>query len=104
MGFDIRDILEVNDKEFSVTLSMYLEVYWEDLALTGQHFCEKEPCHVPVDTDMLSRIWLPDIYIYSLKSIKVLNVLNRFEGKNWNTFINFVCLTVTYTVKINKRT
>ena len=89
MEFDIIDVLEVNDKDFSITLSMYLVLEWEDSRLIGQRLCSKEPCHVPVDTDMLSRIWLPDIYIYSLKTIKVLNVLNRFEGKNWNNFINF---------------
>ena len=80
MEFMVMDILEVNDKDFSVTVGMYIGVSWEDLPITEQIFCEKEPCYEPLNTEILSRIWQPDLYIYNLKTFNVLKVLNRFEG------------------------
>ena len=81
VDFDIIDILDVDDKEFSITLSMYLGVYWKDPQLTGPYYCSKENDFTPVDLDMLPLIWVPDLYIYHLKSIKVLNVLREFAGR-----------------------
>ena len=81
MEFVVMDIVEVNDKDFSVTVSMYLGLCWEDYQLTKNIVCENKPCHVPIDTEVLSKIWHPDVYIYNLKSIQVLKVLNAFEGR-----------------------
>ena len=81
MEFVVMDIVEVNDKDFSVTVSMYLGLCWEDVQLTENIACENKPCHVPIDTEVLSKIWHPDVYIYNLKAIQVLKVLNTFEGK-----------------------
>ena len=80
VGFTIMDIIEVDDKEFSVTLSMYLAISWKDLSLTKTQVCESKPCYVPLDPEMISKIWHPDLYIYNLKSAQVLKVLDRFEG------------------------
>ena len=89
--FNILDILEVNDKDFSVTLSMYLGVSWEDLKLTEQMACAAKPCNIPVDTEILPYIWRPDLYIYNLQSIQVLQILSRFEGMfNINLFTNWI--------------
>ena len=81
MEFVVMDIVEVNDKDFSVTVSMYLGVGWEDFQLTENFVCKKAPCHVPIDTEVLSKIWHPDVYIYNMKSIQVLKVLSKFEGR-----------------------
>ena len=85
LGFTIMSILEVNDKDFSFTLSMYLALSWKDSQLTKDQSCEMEPCYVPLDTEIISSIWHPDLYIYNLKSIQVLQVFNKFEGE----FIGF---------------
>ena len=79
IDFDITDILEVDDKDFSVTFKAYLGVYWEDPRLTDT--LEENDGFISVDHSMLSKIWVPDIYIYNLKSIEVLSILRRFEGK-----------------------
>ena len=84
MEFVVMDILEVNDKDFSVTVSMYLGLYWEDLQLTEHLVCKSAPCHVPIDNEVLSKIWHPDVYIYNLKSIQVLKVLSKFQGRLLN--------------------
>lgn len=82
IDFDIIDFLEINDKDFSVTFSTYLGVYWEDPRLT-QHSGENgDDGFLTLDTSILSCMWVPDIYMYNLKSIEVLSVMmRRFEGK-----------------------
>ena len=80
MDFDIIEISEVDDKEFTVSLNMYLGVYWQDLRLTGPYFCDIQDGLAPVDFDMLTRMWLPDVYIHHLKSNNVLDILRQFKG------------------------
>lgn len=36
--------------------------------------------YVPVDIGFVNFLWVPDIYIYHLKTIKVLNIFTQFAG------------------------
>ncbi len=63
---DIMDVLTVNDKEFSVTLTMYFSVKWEEPRLvTNVTMSEGE--WIPVDLNFLSHLWVPNIFIYDLR-------------------------------------
>ena len=82
IDFDIIDFLKIDDKDFSVTFSTYLGVYWEDPRLTNHSGGNKDDGFLTLDTSILSCMWVPDIYMYNLKSIEVLSVMTRrFEGK-----------------------
>ena len=82
IDFDIIDFLKIDDKDFSVTFSTYLNVYWEDPRLTNHSGVNKDDGFLSLDTSILSCMWVPDIYMYNLKSIEVLSVMmRRFEGK-----------------------
>ena len=37
--------------------------------------------YVPVDIGFVNFLWVPDIYIYHLKTSKVLNIFTQFAGK-----------------------
>ncbi|XP_040576873.1 glutamate-gated chloride channel subunit beta [Lepeophtheirus salmonis] len=78
---DVMDVLNVNDKEFSVTLSMYFSVRWEEPRLITNH---SRP-HVsgemtPIDLEFLHHLWVPNIFIYDLRSFNTLNVLKKLAG------------------------
>ncbi len=76
---DIMDVLTVNDKEFSVTLTMYFSVKWEEPRLvTNLSLTDGE--WVPVDLNFLSHLWVPNIFIYDLRSFSALNVLKKLAG------------------------
>ncbi len=40
-----------------------------------------ENAYVPVDIGLIKFLWVPDIYIYHLKTIKVLNIFIPFAGR-----------------------
>jgi hypothetical protein len=62
----IMDILEVNDKQFSITLTMYFEVQWDEPRLLS-NVTHSEDSSVPVDLQFLNNLWVPNIFIYDLR-------------------------------------
>ncbi len=75
----IMDILEVNDKEFSVTLTMYFEVKWDEPRLVSNATYGPD-ASVPIDLQFLNHLWVPNIFIYDLRSFSALNVLKKLAG------------------------
>ncbi len=76
---DVLQILEVDDHKFTVTMDLYLNVIWQGPRLQTE-FGEVVP-YSPVDLDFLKYLWMPDIFIRSLKSIRSNSILGRFAGK-----------------------
>ncbi len=69
----------MNDKEFSVTLTMYFAVRWEEPRLmTNNTVAEGE--WTPIDLQFLHHLWVPNIFIYDLRSFAALNVLKKLAG------------------------
>ncbi len=76
---DIMDVLQINDKEFSVTLTMYFAVRWhEPRMITNNTVTEGE--WTPIDMQFLNHLWVPNIYIYDLKAFNALSVLKKLAG------------------------
>ena len=62
-GIDIKDIPNVNDRDFSVTLNGFFLVRWRDprLIIENVEFGENEPL-IPVDVSLVCKnIYLPKI-------------------------------------------
>ena len=97
---DIMDVLNVNDKEFSVTLTMYFAVKWEEPRLVT-NLTVHEDDMVPIDLQFLKNLWVPNIFIYDLLSFTALNVLKKLAGVwivggnhvyyNQATTVTFLC-------------
>ena len=98
INVDILDILSVNDKEFSITMSMYFR-YNSDFVLIVSKLYYNFDCSVqwqesrivtkkdiepgfwyPMSLEFLDLIWTPNIFIYNLKSFNSAKVLNRLAG------------------------
>ncbi len=69
----------MNDKEFSVTLTMYFSVEWEEPRLATNLTLQHEEW-IPVDFNFLEHLWVPNIFIYDLMSFSALNVLKKLAG------------------------
>ena len=69
----------MNDKEFSVTLTMYFAVRWEEPRLTTNNTVS-EGQWTPIDLQFLNHLWVPNIFIYDLRSFAALNVLKKLAG------------------------
>ena len=99
-GIDIKDIPQVNDQDFSITLNGFFLVRWVDerLQITDVTFGAEGDDLVPVDISLVSesrdiqrvmkranicqvqQIWIPDVEILNLKEFKTLDVLSKLEG------------------------
>ena len=75
----ILDILSVNDKEFSITMSMYFSVMWQESRIVTNNTVEPGFWY-PVSLDFLEYLWIPNIFIYNLKSFNSAEVLKRLAG------------------------
>ena len=80
-GIDIKDIPNVNDRDFSITLNGFFLVRWRDprLIIENVDFGENESL-IPVDVSLVDSIWMPDIEILNLKEFATLDVLSKLEG------------------------
>ena len=76
-------------QEYSVTFSSYFNVLWQEPRLRISERFLRELNHsvttpetmIPVNLELVNDLWLPNIFIYNLKTFKVCN------EKNANFFI-----------------
>ena len=84
--FFLDQIHAVKDKEGFLDLSLYLNINWRDDRLI------KDNCSKLFDKQYLNRIWVPDFFITTVKTIKSynadyedLNILAADNGRFWWT-------------------
>ena len=98
---DIDEVLRINDKDYSITFSCYFNVQWKERRIHlgpefGKEQCLAEAaegggaeCYnttgnanimVPMNLEFVKDLWLPNIFIYNLKTYKVIDVLNKLAG------------------------
>ncbi|XP_040566993.1 glycine receptor subunit alpha-2 [Lepeophtheirus salmonis] len=92
VSIDIAEVLRINDKDYSITFSGYFNVKWqesrielspdfgEEVAGPGVNTTNNPNIVVPMSTEFVKDVWMPDIFIYSLKTYKVMDVLNKLAG------------------------
>ena len=80
INVEILDILSVNDKEFSMTMSMYFSVMWQESRIISNNTIETGFWY-PVSLEFLNDVWIPNVFIYNLKSFKNTSVLKKLSGK-----------------------
>ena len=80
INVEILDILSVNDKEFSISMSMYFSVMWSEHRIWTNNSLEPDFWY-PVSLEFLNDLWIPNVFIYNLKSFSSLQVLKRLAGK-----------------------
>ena len=79
ISIDIDEVLKINDKDYSITFSTYFNVEWNEKRLVmSPEFGSSlrppnstEPVMVPMSLELVKDLWLPNIFIYNLKTYKV---------------------------------
>ena len=79
VDLDVLQILEIDDIKFTVSFSMYFGVRWQEKRFFGPDPPADNP-YVPIDIGFVNNLWVPDVYIYHLKTIEVLNIFIPFAG------------------------
>lgn len=89
---DISEVLRINDKDYSITFACYFNVKWqENRIFLGPTFGQEQAgvgvnttgnpdIIVPMNLEFVKDMWLPNIFIYNLKTYKVIDVLNKLAG------------------------
>ena len=110
ISIDIDEVLRINDATYSITFSTYFNVEWRERRLNiSKEFGASlrsdpestDPVMVPMNLEFIKDLWMPNIFIYNLKTYKVINVLSKLAGlwidtdKNvlysQATHITFIC-------------
>ena len=89
---DISEVLRINDKDYSITFACYFNVQWKEGRIhLGPEFGREQAgpgvnttgnpdIIVPMNLEFVKDLWLPNIFIYNLKTYKVIDVLNKLAG------------------------
>ncbi|XP_042859339.1 glutamate-gated chloride channel-like isoform X2 [Penaeus japonicus] len=78
ISWNIKGVYEVNFREMSVLLAMYFRMQWREPRLKGA-----EPnggAAVPLHSQFLERLWLPDLYIHEARDITSYKMVEKVEG------------------------
>jgi len=85
--FDIREIVEVNSQERTVTLSMYFDTSWQDPRLvlnensTAWDDSRLGPKgQVTISSKHLVEFWNPQLEIYGLEKLQRFNLMGEMSG------------------------
>ena len=77
---------------FSITLACYFNVIWKDPRLhlddlfgfeqapPGENHTNNPNVMVPMNLEYVKDLWVPNIFIYNLKTYKVIDVLQKMAG------------------------
>jgi len=107
VSIDIDEVLRINDKDYSITFATYFNVEWIERRLYidpdfyALHNTSKDQVLITMNLEFVKDLWLPNIFIYNLKTYKVIDVLSKLAGlwidPNKNvlysqaTHISFIC-------------
>jgi len=111
ISIDIDEVLRINDKDYSITFATYFNVEWYEHRLkVAKELEEKnnlskeageDAILVPMNLEFVKDLWLPNIFIYNIKSYKVIDVLSKLAGLwidadtkvlySQSTHISFIC-------------
>ena len=107
VSIDIDEVLRINDKDYSITFATYFNVEWierrlyVDPVFAAQNNASKEQVLIPMNLEFVKDLWLPNIFIYNLKTYKVIYVLSKLAGLwidtnksvlySQATHISFIC-------------
>ena len=80
LDFDVR-VYEVDDIKFTISLTMYFGVRWNDPRILKKNVSESSKSKIDrIRQEMIDYLWLPSIYVLNLKSYKVLDIFSEFSG------------------------
>ena len=92
ISIEISEVININDIEFSITFAGYLNIQWQENRLRlssdfgrkqagpGVNATMNPETYVPISLEIAKELWLPDIFIYNLKTYRVIKVLDRLAG------------------------
>ena len=133
----ISDVLKINDRDFSITFSLYFNVQWREprlqidssffqnrylkciiihkneLNILDYYFfhlifrSSEEDQLQPVDLNLINDLWVPNVFIYNLKTFKVSKFFHeinftKFFVKMISRKNSLLCLALLFILRMEK--
>ena len=75
----VEQVTDVDDVNFKISLLMYMSLYWEEPSLKyiGPNKSSK-PEDLPLNLEWANKLWLPDVFVYKMESVKQPEILQKF--------------------------
>ena len=74
LDFVYLEILEVNDKDFSITFTVDLTARWDEPRIISPPGVDERD--IPIDVSVLEHLWIMNLFVYNLKEIQKYKVLS----------------------------
>ena len=75
IGFAYLEILEINEKDFSITFRTVLYGQWEEPRLIPPDYALNDETNRVLDTSLLNGLWIMNLFIYNLKEVRKFKTL-----------------------------
>ena len=102
--FTLQQITSINDQDFTISLDMFLSLYWKDprLKYVGDDLNiqthTNRSSYMRLSKEWAEKLWLPDIYVRKMKYIKEPKLLQEFGGTGTYTEMGQQCCPGTVTL------
>ena len=82
--FTVEQITSVNDDDFTISLAIFLSLYWKEDRLTyigndsdiDRYLSYRSS--IPLGLEWANQLWLPDVYVRKMRSIRKPQILQEF--------------------------
>lgn len=81
-SLQVLDVLRVDDKKFSVSLSLYFGVVWKEhrLIMPPPSSNNSGASWLPIDLDFMNNLWVPNAFVYDLVDFTAVTCLEKLAG------------------------
>ena len=81
VSINVDEVLNINNDDHSILFSTYFNVEWNEARLyVAPDLASQQDGFKPFSEEVLADLWMPNIFIYSLKSFTVMNVFSSLSG------------------------
>ena len=95
IGFSYLEILEINEKDFSITFRMVLYGQWKEPRIVPLEPDLNEESNQVLNPSILDYLWIMNLFIYNLKEVRKFKTLTPGDsslGKIMSKTVNMVDL------------
>jgi len=76
----VDSVIGVDEKDFSFTFAGYLNLEWNEPRLEIRNNNQDNTGMMPVEAGIMKELWMPNLFIYNLKTLDVIEVLSTMSG------------------------
>jgi hypothetical protein len=69
-----------NQNQFVTITFFFNQLRWDELRILGPEDVPNEEVYIPIETEFVENLWVPDMYLWYLSELEVIDFLIPFSG------------------------